>query len=114
MYRLSNNNNTLYRDYAWALAEAIYEHCRADDGSYYAVMDVNQIPTKKHKYPSPYFVGATLKYLYLIFCDNSLLSLDQWLFNEIGQPLPISQNSVSQKTIFNRCSAIFDSFVKSK
>ena len=35
------------------------------------------------------FLGATLKYLYLTIADPKLLSRDQWVFNAVGQPLPV-------------------------
>lgn len=48
------------------------------------------------KYPSPrdkmesFFLGETLKYLYLLFSDDpNLLSLDAFVFNTEAHPLPI-------------------------
>ena len=62
-----------YRDYAWRLAQAIDKHARKD----------------LNTYPSPWFLDATPKYLYLIFSDDQLLPSDQWIFNNAGHPLPI-------------------------
>lgn len=37
-----------------------------------------------------FFLGETLKYLYLLFADDRyLLSLDQFVFNSEAHPLPI-------------------------
>src|SRR5699024_2473758 len=85
---------------AWQSAQAIDKHCRHQNGSFGAVMDVNNIPVLLHRYPSPYFVGATLKYLYLTFCDDSVLPLDGWIFNHICQPLPINRSPVSYQSVF--------------
>lgn len=48
------------------------------------------------EYPSPrdkmesFFLGETLKYLYLLFSDDpELISLDQYVFNTEAHPLPI-------------------------
>ena len=88
MWRLTKQQK--YRDYAWQMVEALHAHARAPDGGYSQVKDVNQIPTSKVNYQSPYFVGGTLKYLYLTFLDDdSVLPLDKWVFNTVGQPLPI-------------------------
>ncbi len=38
-------------------------------------------------------LGATLKYLYLVFADpETTLPLERWVFNAAGQPLPINQS----------------------
>ena len=38
-----------------------------------------------------FFLGETLKYLYLLFADvdKQEISLDQWVFNTEAHPLPI-------------------------
>lgn len=33
--------------------------------------------------------AETLKYLYLIFCDDSVISLDEWVLNTEAHPVPI-------------------------
>ena len=41
-----------------------------------------------------FFLGETLKYLFLLFSDDdSLVSLDEWVFNTEAHPLPIRQSS---------------------
>lgn len=53
------------------------------------------------EYPSPrdkmesFFLGETLKYLYLLFSDDpNLLSLDRFVFNTEAHPLPIWTSAV--------------------
>lgn len=41
-----------------------------------------------------YFIGATLKYLYLTFSEEEVAPLEQWTFNALGQPLPIRRTKV--------------------
>jgi mannosyl-oligosaccharide alpha-1,2-mannosidase len=36
-----------------------------------------------------FFLAETLKYLYLIFSDDNVISLDDWVFNTEAHPLPI-------------------------
>jgi len=36
-----------------------------------------------------FFLAETLKYLYLLFSDDSLMSLDEWVYNTEAHPLPI-------------------------
>ena len=39
-----------------------------------------------------FFLGETLKYLYLLFADRHEVDLDKWVFNTEGHPLPIRPN----------------------
>ena len=36
-----------------------------------------------------FFLAETLKYLYLLFSDDRLLSLEEWVFNTEAHPLPV-------------------------
>ena len=36
-----------------------------------------------------FLFGETLKYLYLLFCDESVIPLDKFVFNTEAHPLPI-------------------------
>ncbi|CAD6200111.1 unnamed protein product, partial [Caenorhabditis auriculariae] len=36
-----------------------------------------------------FFLAETLKYAYLAFADDSLLSLNYWIFNTEAHPLPV-------------------------
>ena len=36
-----------------------------------------------------FFLAETLKYLYLLFSDDDLIDLKQWVFNTEAHPLPI-------------------------
>ena len=72
------------------MVEALHTHARTGSGGGYShIKNVNRIPTPKDNYQPPDFLGGTLKYLYMIFMDDSILPLDQWVFNTVGQPLPI-------------------------
>ena len=59
-----------------------------------------------------FFLGETLKYLYLLFSDDdTLVDLNKWVFNTEAHPLPIRQqvwrhNSTDREevTIWNYCS----------
>lgn len=110
LYRLTHEQK--YRDYAWQLAQAIREHCRnsATDkypGSYSTVKDVTKVPAERSLYQSVDLLSITLKYLYLIFCEDDVMPLDKWVFNANGQPLPIKGKSTvnsepAEKTELNQ------------
>ena len=99
LYRTTRREK--WRQYAWELVQAIHRHCRVVIGNgngagYSALVDVTKVPPVKRDVQTPVFLGATLKYLYLTFLDEedeedeNSLPLSSWLFNAVGQPLPIA------------------------
>jgi mannosyl-oligosaccharide alpha-1,2-mannosidase len=42
-------------------------------------------------YMQSFFLAETLKYLYLLFSDNNLVNLDDWVFNTEAHPLKITK-----------------------
>jgi len=82
-------HNSKYRDAAWQLALAIHRHCRMDSVGFSSIASVEQVSTLKTNYQPPHLLGATLKYLYLIFADEDVLPIDKWVFNRAGQPFPV-------------------------
>lgn len=86
-----------YREYAWDLTKAIYKHARTANG-YAEIRDVLKIPASKEDHQPSTFLSATLKYLYLIFTDDTnrdqLLPLDGWVFTKDGQPLPVCESNL--------------------
>ncbi|XP_054257635.1 mannosyl-oligosaccharide alpha-1,2-mannosidase IA-like [Macrosteles quadrilineatus] len=89
LWRLTHDQK--YREYAWQLVMAIYEHCRTDNG-YAQVQNVNRVPTIKNNVQLPIFLSATLKYLFLTFTEDSVLPIDQWVYSAAGHPFPIFGN----------------------
>ena len=52
-----------------------------------------------------FFLAETLKYLYLLYSDSELLSLDLWVFNTEADPLPVrGTNSLYRMNHHNRSS----------
>ena len=96
LYRLTGDGK--YREWAWELAQAFYRHCRTTSGGFSDLKTVNSVPTIKSDYQRANFLSATLKYLYLIFTDDTtsapVLPLDKWVFNTRGHPLPVCGTSV--------------------
>lgn len=73
------------------MAHSIDYHCRWADSGYANPDNVEKLASFEDLQPDD-FIGGTLKYLYLTFTDPSdhnYLPLDQWVFNVVGQPIPI-------------------------
>lgn len=86
MYRLTKDQK--YRDWGWQAVEALEKHCRVP-GGYTGLKNVDTEEPLQDDVQQSFFLAETLKYLYLLFSDESLLSLDDWVFNTEAHPLPI-------------------------
>ena len=69
------------------LSELVVSVC----GAGYTDLDsVLRVPPPKRDKMETFFLGETLKYLYLLFGDDpSVLPLDQWVFNTEAHLLPV-------------------------
>uniref|UniRef100_A0A2R5LN53 alpha-1,2-Mannosidase n=1 Tax=Ornithodoros turicata TaxID=34597 RepID=A0A2R5LN53_9ACAR len=77
-----------YRDWAWEAVQALEKHCRVE-GGYSGIRNVYATDGPKDDVQQSFFLAETLKYLYLIFSEDSLLPLDQWVLNTEAHPIPI-------------------------
>lgn len=76
-----------YRAWAWDFVEALERHCKSEAG-YSGIRNV-YVPVIKDDVQQSFFLAEVLKYLYLIFSDDNIVSLDSWVFNTEAHPLPI-------------------------
>ncbi|XP_072387940.1 mannosyl-oligosaccharide 1,2-alpha-mannosidase IA-like isoform X1 [Diabrotica undecimpunctata] len=86
MYRLTKDPK--YRDWGWEAVQALEKHCRVA-GGFTGLKNVYAEDPQQDDVQQSFFLAETLKYLYLLFSDDSLLSLDEWVFNTEAHPLPI-------------------------
>ena len=77
-----------YRDWAWDVVQALEKHTRTENG-YSGIRSVYSVPTQFDDVQQSFFLAETLKYLYLIFSDDSTFPLDKWVFNTEAHPFPI-------------------------
>eukprot|EP01087_Luapelamoeba_hula_P012843 TRINITY_DN3627_c0_g1_i2.p1 TRINITY_DN3627_c0_g1~~TRINITY_DN3627_c0_g1_i2.p1 ORF type:complete len:576 (-),score=76.37 TRINITY_DN3627_c0_g1_i2:85-1812(-) len=80
-------HNPKYREWGWKIFEAFRDNTRVETG-YAGLRDVNNAGNKQNPQQS-FFMAETLKYLFLLFSDDSVIPLDQWVFNTEAHPLPI-------------------------
>ncbi|XP_037937603.1 mannosyl-oligosaccharide alpha-1,2-mannosidase IA isoform X2 [Teleopsis dalmanni] len=86
LWRLTHDQK--YRDWGWEAVQALEKQCRTPHG-YCGIKNVYQEVPQKDDVQQSFFLAETLKYLYLLFSDDSLLPLDEWVFNTEAHPLPI-------------------------
>lgn len=89
LYRLTGDHK--YQDWGWEILRSFNTYTRVPSGGYSSISNVQdpRHPQPRDKMES-FFLGETLKYLYLLFSDDpDLLSLDTYVFNTEAHPLPI-------------------------
>ncbi|XP_055255632.1 endoplasmic reticulum mannosyl-oligosaccharide 1,2-alpha-mannosidase isoform X3 [Moschus berezovskii] len=89
LYRVTGNRK--YQDWGWEILHSFNTYTRVPSGGYSSISNVQdpRHPQPRDKMES-FFLGETLKYLYLLFSDDpDLLSLDTYVFNTEAHPLPI-------------------------
>ena len=65
-------------------------YCKISTGGYTSLDTVLMDPPRQRDKQETFFLGETLKYLYLLFGDDpSLISLDHFVFNTEAHPLPV-------------------------
>ncbi|CAL8248415.1 unnamed protein product [Merluccius merluccius] len=89
LYRFTKDPK--YQEWGWEILQSFNKHTKVSTGGYTSINNVRDT-----NYPSPrdkmesFFLGETLKYLYLLFSDNpDLVGLDRYVFNTEAHPLPI-------------------------
>eukprot|EP01132_Coremiostelium_polycephalum_P002399 gene2399-2966_t len=87
LYRVTGD--TLYQDYGWEIFEALEKHCKIASGGYTGLRDVNNPESSQDNVQQSFFLAETLKYLYLLYTDSSVIPLDKYVFNTEAHPLPI-------------------------
>ena len=71
--------------------QAFNRYTRLEDGGYSSINDVTNVthPDHRDKMES-FFLGETLKYLFLLFSDDpTTISVDHWVINTEAHPLPV-------------------------
>ncbi|EEB18741.1 Endoplasmic reticulum mannosyl-oligosaccharide 1,2-alpha-mannosidase, putative [Pediculus humanus corporis] len=88
MYQITGN--TTYQDWGWQVFEAFEKFTKVANG-YTSIGNVKSVAkTRPKDIMESFFLGETLKYLYLLFGDDRHeLSLKEFVLNSEAHPLPI-------------------------
>ncbi|KAJ3116091.1 hypothetical protein HDU96_010466 [Phlyctochytrium bullatum] len=83
----------VYREWGWKIFQAFEKYSKVESGGYSCLDDIRKIPPEPRDQMESFFLGETLKYLYLLFTedDGSALSipLERYVFNTEAHPLPV-------------------------
>ncbi|KAI5670883.1 hypothetical protein M9H77_11247 [Catharanthus roseus] len=94
LYRITEDPK--YREWGRDIFEAFEKHTRIDSGGYSSLDDVTVLPPQRRDKMETFFLGETLKYLYLLFGDSNIIPLDEFVFNTEAHPFPIIGNTRKQ------------------
>ncbi|XP_059665383.1 mannosyl-oligosaccharide 1,2-alpha-mannosidase MNS3 [Cornus florida] len=87
LYRITEDPK--YREWGWEIFEAFEKYTKIDSGGYSSLDDVTTLPPQRRDKMETFFLGETLKYLYLLFGDSTVIPLDEFVFNTEAHPFPI-------------------------
>ncbi|GAB2279874.1 Mannosyl-oligosaccharide 1,2-alpha-mannosidase mns3 [Dionaea muscipula] len=90
LYRITEDPK--YREWGWQIFEAFEKYTKVDSGGYTSLDDVTVLPPHRRDKMETFFLGETLKYLYLLFGDATLIPLDKFVFNTEAHPFPYSSS----------------------
>jgi len=83
LYRITGDKR--YQDIAWRMFVNIDAACRTPLG-YSSINDVTHRESTKLDSQESFWFAETLKYLYLIFSEPDVVSLDEWVLNTEAHP----------------------------
>ena len=91
MYQITHDKK--YQEYGWKIFQAFEKYTKVETGGYVSLNNVlnanNPRPGEGRDKMESFFLGETLKYLYLLFTDEQIIPLDKYVFNTEAHPLPI-------------------------
>ncbi|KAL0961950.1 hypothetical protein UPYG_G00333810 [Umbra pygmaea] len=96
MYLWRLTHDPKYRDWGWEAVQALERHCRVATG-FSGIIDVYGHMIQHDNLQQSFFLSETLKYLYLLFSDDDLLPLEDWVFNTEAHPLPVIPRNCTQE-----------------
>ena len=78
MYRVTGKQ--YYREMGWTMFETIVEHTKTDVG-FSSIEDVTSPVSKRLDKMESFWTAETLKYFWLLFEDENVMSLDEWVLS---------------------------------
>ncbi|XP_068665535.1 mannosyl-oligosaccharide 1,2-alpha-mannosidase MNS3 isoform X2 [Aristolochia californica] len=87
LHRITENPK--YREWGWQIFQAFEKYTKVENGGYTSLEDITVVPPRRRDKMETFYLGETLKYLYLLFGDDNILPLDKFVFNTEAHPLPI-------------------------
>ncbi|PLW11436.1 hypothetical protein PCANC_21274 [Puccinia coronata f. sp. avenae] len=80
----------IYREWGWEIFQAFNKHCKVNaTGAFASIKDVDRVPPQMEDKMETFWIAETLKYLLLLFSENSVIPLSSYVFNTEAHIFPI-------------------------
>jgi len=91
MWRVTHDQK--YRDWGWKIFQAFKKYTRVEPKGYSSINNVkvndpSLVSWRDHT--ESFFFAETMKYLYLLFADDSVMHIDEYVFNTEAHAFPIN------------------------
>ena len=87
-----------YRIWASRIVQSLEKYSKVPSGGYAGLMSVQSESGPQLDTQQSFFLAETLKYLFLTFSNDSLIDLEDWVFNTEAHPIP----KVGNRNVTNR------------
>jgi hypothetical protein len=90
LYRTTGDRK--HREAGWQIFQAIVRECRVESGGFTGLKSVwgrSMDPGNRDDYQPSFFLGETLKYLFLLFSPDDVIPLDAFVFNTEAHPFTL-------------------------
>lgn len=88
-YLFRATGDPMYREWGWEIFQSIDKHCKVSGGGYSGIKGTDSANPSKDDIQHSWFFAETLKYLFLLFSDPSVVPLDKYVFNTEAHPLSV-------------------------
>lgn len=88
-YLWRRTHDPKYREWGWTMFKAFQKYAFVKDGGFVGVERVDELPPAFIDLQESFWLAETLKYFFLLFSDDSLLSLDEIVFTTEAHPFRI-------------------------
>ncbi len=78
-----------FRRMGWEMFLSFEKWCKVESGGYAGLKDVNRNPPEKDDTMQTFWLAETLKYFYLLFTDDDVVPLTDYVFNTEAHPLRV-------------------------
>mmetsp|Transcript_212 Transcript_212/g.267 ORF Transcript_212/g.267 Transcript_212/m.267 type:complete len:655 (+) Transcript_212:88-2052(+) len=92
LYRITGDS--IYQEWGWMIFQAFQKYCKVDTGGYAGLKDVNDRNSNQIDKMESFFLSETLKYFFLLFANDEIFPLDEYVFNTEAHPFPIHSDKL--------------------
>jgi mannosyl-oligosaccharide alpha-1,2-mannosidase len=78
-----------FRRMGWEMFLSFEKWCKVESGGYAGLKDVNRNPPEKDDTMQTFWLAETLKYFYLLFTDDDVVPLTDYVFNTEAHPFRV-------------------------